>query len=102
MNKSITYNDIRNNRDLTKDCRTFYANIHSLKEFGNYCNCNVFVYLFGNDEGSRLWMCFVEDAHRNIYKLFFEYLNNEQKFVLSANVLDNKDLKMASLFSKFE
>lgn len=102
MKKSIAFEEIRNNSQLTKDCRTFYANLHSLKEFGDYCNCNMFVYLFGNDEGHRLWMCFVEDVHRNIYKLFFEYLDNEQKFVLAANVLENKDLKMASLFSKFE
>ena len=97
MNKSITLEEIRNNRELGNNCRTLYANIHSLREFGNYCNCNVFVYLFGNDEGKRLWMCFVEDVHRNIYKLFFEYLNNEQKFILAANILDNKDLKMSIL-----
>lgn len=97
MNKSITLEEILNNSELTKDCRTLYVNIHSLKEFGNYCNCNVFVYLFGSNEGQRLWMCFVKDARRDIYKLFFEYLNNEQKFVLAANILDNKDLRMSTL-----
>lgn len=97
MNKSIAFEEIHGNSQLTKDCRTLYANIHSLKEFGNYCNCNVFVYLFGNDEGHRLWMCFVENAQRNIYKLFFEYLDNEQKFILAANILDNKDLRIAVL-----
>lgn len=95
MKKLITIEEIRNNKELTENCRTLYANIHSLKEFGNYCNDNVFVYLFGNDEGHRLWMCFVEDANRNIYKLFFEYLNNEQKFILTANILENKDLRMS-------
>lgn len=97
MNKLITYNDICNNKELAKDCRIFYANIHSIKEFGDYCNCNVFAYLFGNDEGHRLWVCFVEDVRRDIYKLLFEYLNNEQKFILVANILDNNDLRIATL-----
>lgn len=97
MNKSLTLEDIHNNSQLMQDGRTFYSNIYHLKEFGNYCNCNVFVYLFGNDEGTRLWGCFVESTHRNIYKLFFEYLDNEQMFVLAANILGNKDLRMSTL-----
>jgi len=97
IEEAISFEDISDNRILVGDCRIFYSNIHSLKEFGNYSNCQVFVYLFGSDEGQRLWMCFVEDAHRDIYKLFFEYLNNEQKFVLTANILDNRDLKKAAL-----
>lgn len=97
IEEAISFDDISDDRILIGDCRIFYSNIHSLEEFGNYSNCQVFVYLFGSDEGQRLWMCFVEDAHRDIYKLFFEYLNNEQKFVLTANILKNRDLKMAAL-----
>lgn len=97
MNKPIRIEHILNNDKLTEDCRTFYENIHSLKEFSNYCNINVFVYLFGNDEGHRLWLCFVEVTNRNIYKLFFEYLSDAQMFILAANVLENKNLRMASL-----
>lgn len=97
IEEAISFEDISDNRILAGDCRIFYSNIYSLKEFGNYSNCQVFVYLFGSNEGQRLWMCFVEDAHRDIYKLFFEYLDNEQKFVLAANILKNKDLKMAAL-----
>lgn len=97
IEEAISFEDIFDNGILVEDCRIFYSNIHSLKEFGNYSNCQVFMYLFGSDEGQRLWMCFVEDAHRDIYKLFFEYLNNEQKFVLAANILDNRDLKKAAL-----
>lgn len=97
MNKSIRIEYILNDDKLAEDCRVLYSNIHSLKEFGNYCNCNAFVYLFGNDEGHRLWMHFVEDTNRNIYKLFFEYLSNAQMFVLAANILENKDLRMSVL-----
>lgn len=97
IEEAISFDDISGDRVLIGDCRTFYSNIHSLKEFGDYSNCQVFVYLFGEDEGERLWMCFVQDAHRDIYKLLFEYLNNEQQFVLIANILNNRGLRMAVL-----
>lgn len=97
IEEAILFEDISADRVLIGDCRIFYSNIYSLKDFSDYSNCQVFVYLFGEDEGERLWMCFVEDAHRDIYKLLFEYLNNEQQFVLIANILKNRDLKLAAL-----
>lgn len=98
MNKLIELKSIINNDKLMDDCRDFYANIHSLKEFGYYCNLNVFVYLFGQDEGSRLWTCFVQDTKRDIYKMFFEYLNNDQMLIMAANILENRDLKKVAIF----
>lgn len=95
INKAITLDDIRNDEELAKDGRTFYSNVKSLKSFGDYCNIKSFIYLFGNDEGERLWHCFVVDAKRNIYNLFFQYLNNEQMFVLAVNIIRNKDLEMS-------
>lgn len=95
ISKALTLDDIRNDSELTNDCRVFYGNIKSLKVFGNYCNMKSFVYLFGNEEGERLWHCFAIDAKRNIYDLFFQYLNNEQMFVLAANIIKNKNLEMS-------
>lgn len=90
----IDFYDIEDNEILIRECKDFYSHIKQLKVFGDYCNMNTFIALFGNEEGRRLWSCYVLDANRNIYKLFFEYLNNEQTFVLVANILENRDLEM--------
>ena len=96
MRGVIKVEEIIENDKLAYECRDFYEHIHLMKEFGNYCTVKTFVYLFGEEEGNRLWLCFVEDAGRNIYKLFFEYLNYEQMFVIVANILKNRDLRMVS------
>ena len=95
MIKSLTIDDIRKDNDLKECCGSFYRSIISLIDFGNYCNLNSFVYLFGDNEGERLWHCFVIDANRNIFDLFFQYLNNEQMFILAANIIRNNDLRMS-------
>lgn len=55
MDKSLTMDNIKYDPQLIKECNAFYSSIESLKSFGNYCNLNSFVYLFGNNEGERLW-----------------------------------------------
>lgn len=95
MKDLINIDNILKNDNLVEKCRNCYSNIKSLKEFGFYCNCNVFIYLFGENEGTRLWLSFVEDTNRDIYKMLFEYLSNDQAFILIANILENKDLKMS-------
>lgn len=93
----IYYYDIEDDMVLVQECRDFYGHIKSLKVFGDYCNINTFIALFGNEEGERLWNCYVLDANRNIYNLFFQYLNNEQLFVLIANIMRNRDLEMTKI-----
>lgn len=90
----IYYDDIESDRILDQECRDFYSHIKSLKVFGDYCNIRTFIALFGQEEGERLWDCYVLDANRNIYNLFFQYLNNEQMFVMAANIIRNRDLEM--------
>lgn len=91
----MNYEDIIEHGNLMDDCRSFYANIKKLKEFGNYCTINTFRYLFGKD-AEHLWRCFVIDCNRDIYKLFLEYLTSEQLTVLVGNIIDNDKLKMIS------
>lgn len=79
------------------NCREFYNNIEKLKEFGDKCNLRIFQYLYGQEEGKRLWELFVNHANRNIYKLLFTYLTNEQTIVLVGNIISNNDLYKASL-----
>ena len=94
MNKAIIFENVCNSDEITKkDYRTFFRNVKLLKEFGDYCNLNCFIYLFGEDEGKRLWHCYVVDTKRDIYNFFFTYLSNSQVTVLVANILDNEDLK---------
>lgn len=97
MDKYLTIENIKNNDNLIQECQAFYSNIDSLKSFGNYCNLKSFIYLFGDDEGARLWRCFVIDAKRNIYDLLLTYLDNEQKFIMIANIIRNKDLITSTL-----
>ncbi|MGL5958287.1 MAG: hypothetical protein ACRCZZ_06820 [Phocaeicola sp.] len=102
MKKAITLDDIRNDTKIQDDARTLYKNLKSIKDFGFYCTERVFVYLFGLVEGRRLWLCFVVDTERDIYKLFFEYLSNEQQFVFAANLQDTDNLRTAAAIYKYE
>lgn len=53
-------------------------------------------FLFGPEEGARLWRCFVIDAKRNIYRLFFDFLIEEQQFIMAANILRIENLKFTT------
>ena len=97
LNNAFTLDDVKNNSELTKDCRGFYANIKSLKSFGDYCNAKSFIYLFGNEEGERLWNHFVVVSNRDIFNLCLNYLNDEQLFVLLANIIKNENLRMSTI-----
>lgn len=90
----IDFYDIECDKILVRECRDFYGHIKQLKVFGDYCNMNTFIALFGNEEGERLWNCYVLDVNRNIYDLLFKHMNNEQQFVLIANIIRNSDLEM--------
>lgn len=92
----ISIDDLCNDESLIKDCQAFYAPIAKLEDFGNWSNENTFKFLFGPEEGSRLWRCFVIDAKRNIYRLFFDFLIEEQQFIMAANILRIENLKFTT------
>ena len=95
--KIVDFEYIYSNSICINKCREFYGNIASLHKFGYYCNHRLFVLLFGDSEGDRLWMHFVVDCDRNIFKLTLEYLNNEQLITMIYNIIYNEDnLKFAS------
>lgn len=97
MNKALTAEQIIEDSGRFDNCRDFYSNLDKVKEFGNTCNVNSFKYLWGLEEGNRLWLLYVSHANRNIYKFLFTYLTSDQKTELVGNLLYNNDnLKMVS------
>lgn len=90
----IDFDDIEGDKILIRECKDFYSPIKQLKTFGDYSNMNTFIALFGQEEGERLWNYYVLDVNRNIYDLLFKHMNNEQQFVLIANIIRNSDLEM--------
>lgn len=93
----IDFDDIEDDKILIRECKDFYSSIKQLKVFGDYCNMNTFIALFGNEEGEHLWNSYVLEVNRNIYDLLFKYMNNEQQFVLIANIIRNSDLEMTTI-----
>mgnify|MGYP007129864944 CR=1 FL=1 len=75
--------------------REFFSAVSGLKRFGEYCNPEVFKYLFRNN-WKRLWECFVIDCNRNIL-LFYcgNYLSNEEMIEMSCRIVcDETKLRM--------
>lgn len=78
-------------------CRMFFMNIKKLYIFGTYCTEQLMIKLFGEEEGRELWHCFVVDCERDVMKWYLEYMNSEQLYVLSANILSKEDkMKVAA------
>lgn len=86
--KLFDIDDITNNKSHVENCREFYSHISSLQRFGNYFNEKLSKRLFGNDEGTKLWRCFVYSCNRDVFKFYLSYLTSEQMFVLSQNVIE--------------
>lgn len=93
MEKALDFEEIKRNDELRMRCQDFYEHVYLVKRFGDHCDPDTFTYLFGEEEGKRLWHCFVMDAKRDMYNLYLTYLTSKQKFILTANILDNKDLR---------
>ena len=75
--------------------REFFSAVSGLKRFGDYCNAEVFKYLFG-DNWKALWECFVIDCNRNILEFYCgNYMDNEEMIKLSYMIVcDEAKLRM--------
>lgn len=80
--------DIFDNKSRVESCKKFYSYISSLQRFSNYFNEKLSKRLFGNDEGIKLWRCFVYSCNRDMFKFYLSYLTSEQRFILSQNVIE--------------
>lgn len=59
--------------------------------FGNNSKLQTFEFLFGKDEGERLWIHYIQKCDRDIRK-FMTYLKTEQHNTLLINVLYNESI----------
>lgn len=92
MKEVLSIEEVKSNRRIIGECRDFYGIINSLNKFGSYCNTEVFKFLFGEEEGVRLWELFVYSCDRNIMKFYTEnYMNNDQLLYLSYNIIENEE-----------
>jgi len=63
--------------DQLKTLRTYFSVDESIVRFENNCKLSTFIYLFGEEEGNRLWVHFTTKCNRT-WKLFRTYLLSEQ------------------------
>lgn len=75
--------------------REFFSAVSGLKRFGEYCNPEVFKYLF-RENWKRLWECFVIDCNRDILRFYCDnYLSNEEMIEMSCRIVcDETKLRM--------
>lgn len=75
--------------------REFFSAVSGLKRFGDYCNAEVFKYLF-RDNWKTLWECFAIDCNRDILEFYCgNYMNNEEMIELSYRIVcDETKLRM--------
>lgn len=86
----IKYED--QTEEVKLQLRKSYQSVDLLRKFGNKANLNYFFKVFGEGENTeRLWINFVQDCNRDIYK-FQTYLTQEQLGDLYANIHFNEEL----------
>ncbi len=66
------------------------------KRFGDNANEKLFKYIFGNDEGKRLWEHYVLKCNKEIIK-FLTYLNEKQIAEVFTNIILDEQLYSKTL-----
>lgn len=74
-----------------KTLHTYHSVDDSVVRFENNCKLSTFIYLFGDNEGNRLWEHFVAKCNRT-WKLFKTYLVSEQFNAVIINAYFNDSL----------
>jgi len=91
MEKIIAKDFYVTNPDKFKVFREWGEVDRKITKFQNYANLKVFKFLFGDEEGERLWKHFVIDCNRT-FRIFRTYLTDNQFDDIMVNIYYSENM----------